>query len=120
MGWTQVAIANEIGVHQSTIFRKLNRNMGERGYRPKQAHNKVLERKRQKRVFVKITETLKDRIVKYVCKKWSPDQISNYLKKKNIFVSHESIYQLILKDKKAGETLFTYCQNFLIIGVVYN
>jgi IS30 family transposase len=111
-GWTQCSIAKEIGVHQATISRELSRNKGKKEYSPKQAHKKSIKRKQQKRVFVKITESLKDRIVKYIRKKWSPDQISNYLKKKNIFISHESIYQLIIKDKKSGGKLYTHlrCQ----------
>ena len=37
-GFTQSAIADQIGVHKSTISRELKRNTGLRGYRPKQAH----------------------------------------------------------------------------------
>ena len=35
-------IAEEIGVHRSTIYRELERNRGERGYRYKQAQEKLL------------------------------------------------------------------------------
>ena len=45
MGISQTDIANEIGVHRSTISRELNRNRGKRGYRPKQAHQMALSRR---------------------------------------------------------------------------
>ncbi len=45
MGNSQTDIANEIGVHRSTISRELNRNRGKRGYRPKQAHQMALSRR---------------------------------------------------------------------------
>ena len=44
MGHNQTKIANAIGVHKSTISRELSRNLGERGYRPKQAHRLALSR----------------------------------------------------------------------------
>ena len=47
-GMKQTAIAEEIGVHKSTICRELARNTGQRGYRPKQAHRLALERRRAK------------------------------------------------------------------------
>jgi len=40
-GDSVTAIAQALGVHYSTIFRELNRNKGERGYRYKQAQEKA-------------------------------------------------------------------------------
>ncbi len=45
---TQTDIAKIVGVHKSTISRELRRNTGERGYRPKQAHAKALQRREEK------------------------------------------------------------------------
>jgi IS30 family transposase len=42
-------IAEAIGVHPSTIGREIKRNHGRRGYRPKQAHNKAMSRRRKAR-----------------------------------------------------------------------
>ena len=44
IGLTQLKIADVIGVHKSTISRKLKRNRGGRGYRPKQANEFAKER----------------------------------------------------------------------------
>lgn len=43
----QTEIALIIGVSAPTISRELNRNTGQRGYRPKQAHNKALIRRKE-------------------------------------------------------------------------
>lgn len=45
-GFTQAAIAQEVGVHKSTISRELTRNQGQRGWRPAQAQRFRDERKR--------------------------------------------------------------------------
>ena len=45
IGNSQKEIAADIGVHKGTISRELRRNTGERGYRPKQAHEKALGRR---------------------------------------------------------------------------
>lgn len=38
-------IANELGVHRSTVYREQKRNTGKRGYRFNQANEKALERR---------------------------------------------------------------------------
>ena len=45
-GMSRSKIADSLGVHKSTISHEINRNSGKRGYRPKQAHEKSLARKR--------------------------------------------------------------------------
>ena len=44
-GTSQTTIAREIGVHKSTITRELQRNSGQRRYRPTQAHCLAQSRK---------------------------------------------------------------------------
>ena len=39
--FSQAKIAKNVGVHRSTIYREIRRNSGKRGYRPKQANNRV-------------------------------------------------------------------------------
>ena len=46
-GITQKMIAMQLNRHPSTISRELNRNLGKRGYRPKQAHQMSLKRRAQ-------------------------------------------------------------------------
>ena len=53
-GFNQTKIAKEVGVHKSTISRELERNQGLRGYRPKQAHSKAVDRKSNAAKSVKL------------------------------------------------------------------
>ncbi len=106
--FSQKDIANAIGVNKSTISRELKRNIGKRGYRNKQAHMKALERRLDKSP-PRISKEIWDKVSLYVKEDWSPDQISGELKlNENTSISHEWIYQFILKDKKAGGDLYTH------------
>ncbi len=52
-GVNNTEIADILQVHKSTVYREIKRNTGGRGYRPKQAHNLAVSRKRnsiQKRI----------------------------------------------------------------------
>ena len=40
-GLSRTEIADKLGFHKSTISREINRNIGQRGYRPKQAQRKA-------------------------------------------------------------------------------
>jgi IS30 family transposase len=111
MDHNQTQIANFIGVDTSTISRELRRNRGQRGYRPKQAHSKALNRRRQgqRRIQSETWELIETKIRL----DWSPEQISGWLLKHyQIQVSHEWIYQYILSDKQGGGDLYKHlrCQ----------
>jgi IS30 family transposase len=103
---SQTQMASIIGCHKSTIGRKLKRNGGQRGYRPKQANELSLSRKlsAHRPRIQPATWTLIESLVQ---QQWSPQQISGRLKlEQHESVSHESIYQHIYADKRAGGTLF--------------
>ena len=112
-GMSHDKIALSLGRNKSTISREFIRNTGGKGYRPKQAHQLAAERLK---IAYKAT-TITDHIISIVEEKirldWSPEQVSGrLLKEDNISISHETIYQHILKDKKAGGDLYTHlrCQ----------
>jgi len=92
----------------STISREIKRNTGGRGYRYKQADAKAIERRENaSRTPQKLTPTLVTIIEENLLKEWSPDQISGRLKEKGIAsISHETIYQHIWKNKRAGGVLY--------------
>jgi len=106
-GQTQAEIARCLGVHKSTISRGLKRNCGQRGYRPKQAHQKAMQRRKEK-VRYRIRKEDWMLIEEKIRLDWSPEQISEWLKKEHtsLQVSHEWIYQHIYADKQAGDTLY--------------
>jgi Helix-turn-helix domain len=94
-GHSQSEIATVIDRSVSTISRELARNCGARGYRPKQAHNKAVERKAIN------ARAIDDATWQFAQEKlmlqWSPDQISNYAD-----ISIETVYQRVYADKRNG------------------
>jgi IS30 family transposase len=111
IGQNQTEIAEVIGKHKSTISRELCRNQGQRGYRPKQAHQLSLNRR--KKAKPRIQETTWALVESKLQEDWSPEQISDWLKRNtDIQVSHERIYLYIYVDKCAGGNLHKHlrCQ----------
>ena len=111
MGHMQRDIAVSLGVHKSTISREIQRNTGKKGYRPKQANKKALERR--KRAQTRIRESDWHLIERLIKLDWSPEQISLYLNEEQLRqVSHEWIYQYIYQDKRMGGKLWEHlrCQ----------
>lgn len=109
IGYGPTEIAKELEVHKSTISRELRRNTGERGYRPKQANEKALERRVQatskKRISAETWEVVEEK----VRQDWSPEQVSGWLEKcQALRISPEWIYQYILAEKQAGGDLYTH------------
>jgi IS30 family transposase len=107
----QTEIARLINVHKSTISRELRRNRGMKGYRPKQAHQFSLNRRKRSKCRIEVsTWTLIETLLR---KDWSPEQVSGWLKENySLQISHEWIYQHILMDKQAGGDLHRHlrCQ----------
>jgi len=109
-GKTIAQIAEALGRHRSSIYRELNRNSGQRNYRPKQAHRKAEERRLSKRKAAKMTGRTLAYIHDKLSTEWSPDQISKMMRLDPQYtghaVSHERIYMYIWEDKRNGGTLY--------------
>ncbi len=111
IGQNQTEIAEVIGKHKSTISRELRRNQGQRGYRPKQAYEMSLNRR--KKAKPRIQEATWALIESKLQEDWSPEQISDWLEQNtDIQVSHERIYLYVYVDKRAGGNLHKHlrCQ----------
>jgi IS30 family transposase len=107
--FSQKAIADIVEVSQSTISRELKRNTGNRGYRHKQAQYWTDERKLTARKSLKMTASKITLIESKIRKRWSPEQISGWLREEqDTLISHETIYLHIWSDKKSGGNLYTY------------
>ena len=105
-------IAKIVGVDRSTIYRELKRNTGQRGYRPKQAHEKALAR-RQGKSKQRITTETWVLVEEKLRLDWSPEQIASWLKKHGYeTISHEWIYQYVYAGKRADGNLHEHlrCQ----------
>ena len=105
-GKNQIEIAQAIGSSQATISKELSRNGGKRGYRPAQADRLAMVRKVEKRTRpLVMVGTLKDEVEARLMIKHSPDQISKSLAINGLKVSHETIYQHVVRDREAGGDL---------------
>lgn len=106
-----VEIAEVVGVNKSTISREIRRNQSQRGYRPQWAQH--LAKQRRRKCQPMITEQGWAQVEQLLRQEWSPEQISGRLKQEHSFhISHEWIYQHILKDRRAGGDLYRHlrCQ----------
>ena len=100
-------IAKELKRDVSTLSRETRRNRGERGYRPNQAHRLACERKSRCVNGQMIDQQVWDAAQLCLKEKWSPEQIAGRFRLLGIgMISHESIYQRLLQDKKTGGTLY--------------
>jgi IS30 family transposase len=105
----QKEIGEIVGVSAATISRELKRNTGKRGYRPKQANIKTVNRRKEATKAVKMTDELVCLIDVKIQQEWSPEQISGGLNlEENIQLSHERIYQPIWTDKRHGGELYKH------------
>ena len=105
-GKRQNEIATLMNRAASSISRELRRNRGQRGYRPKQAHELSQARMRACDNGRRITDEVWAIVDTRLAETWSPEQISGHLKANDqATVSHETIYQRIYADKRAGGSL---------------
>ena len=108
-GFSQKAIADELGRNSSTICRELKRNTGKKGYRPKQAHEMAIAREANKPKSKKVSAALLFKINEKLQLDWSPEQIFGYYQNQGEkMLSHESIYQYIWRDKAEGGLLYKH------------
>ena len=107
IGFSNISIAKEIGVHKSSLVRELKRNCDKHSYSGTNSHQYAMERqndKPRKKVF---TNEMNKYLVEKLEKKWSPEQIKGRCDKEGVpMVCHETLYQLIWKDKAAGGKLW--------------
>lgn len=105
-GLNQSVIATELGVHKSTICRELQRNTGQRGYRPQQADGMAKARQQQRAASLRIEAGTWSIVEEKLRLEWSPEQVSGWLLASAVIsVSHERIYQYIYADQSQGGTL---------------
>ena len=106
-GTSQESIASVLGLSQTTVSRELRRNRGQRGYRFKQAEAKAQARQAIRRKPRKLTASVRRKVeAKLRQMRWSPEQISGWLRDQGIKLSHERIYQMIWQDKRDGGNLW--------------
>jgi len=105
-------IAECMGRHRSSIYRELKRNRCHHidgFYRPSKAHRRTVARRRRSRRNRHFTDADFKLVRRLLRKKWSPEQISGYLRQQHQrSFSHETLYQYIWRDKVVGGDLWTH------------
>ena len=111
----QKEIAKAINVSPSTVSREIRRNSGVRGrYNWETAQANAVQTKRRKPGNRSIDkDVMEEARLLLVTEQWSPEQISGVLAKDDKYISHETIYRMIRKDKAEGGTLYKHCRHKL-------
>jgi IS30 family transposase len=110
-GQNQSQIAQVLGCHKSTISREIQRNSGQKGYRPYQADELAYDRQCEayRSRIAWGTWQLVERLLR---QDWSPEQIAGRLKlEKKPTVSHECIYLYVYAEKRRGGTLHQHLRS---------
>lgn len=101
-------IAKHLNRSPSTISREINRNGGVGKYRAIKADRQAwIKAKRPKKCKLQSNINLANIVAKKLALKWSPEQISGFLKRKypgntDMHVSHESIYKTIFIQSRGA------------------
>jgi IS30 family transposase len=108
-GKSKTEIAKKLKVHKSTISRELKRNIGRKGYRPKQAQQKASERWHSAAKAIKFTPEISKYVSGCLKRDWSPEQIFGRMKYEGgVTISPERIYRFVGEDKANGGDLWTH------------
>ncbi len=108
-GFLQSDIAKRLAVSASTISRELRRNSLNGEYLFIHANMAAVLRRHEANAKPRcMLDSVVNRIENHLREEWSPEQISGRLKLEGIFVSHETIYQHVWRDKKSGGDLFQH------------
>jgi IS30 family transposase len=107
-GTIMTKICQLMGRSRATLYRELNRNSGDRGYRPKQAQVRAQKRLESPR-HSKWSVAVQAYVTKALETDFSPKQISATMTLDGLeAISHERIYQFIYQDMQAGGMLYTH------------
>ena len=108
------AIAIQLGRHFSTLYRELARNrcyIIDDAYRPSKAQRRTIARRKRSRRNRHYTHDDFKLARQLLRKKLSPEQIVGFIHRfslLNRYLSHETIYQYIWRDKAEGSSLWEH------------
>lgn len=106
-------IADHLGFHKATIYRELERNSNQHGYRPDWASQQYLARKFHHGFKLDKNPALRELVIARLKEGWSPLQIAGRLKKSagRCVVSHETIYAYLYSPSGKAQHLHQLLQN---------
>lgn len=103
------ALARTLGRHRSTISREFKRNSArlDGAYRHQKAQERTNGRRSRSRRNSQFTTEQWKLVEDLLHQDFSPEQASGRLRREGILsISHETIYQYVLRDKRKGGTLY--------------
>ena len=109
-------IARVMGRHRTTIWRERKRNAAphDGSYRYARAHDRAVARRKRSRRNQQFGSEALSRVEKLLGEKWSPEQISGYLRRTGeLSISHETIYRHVWRDRRAGGSLHSHLRQAL-------
>ena len=100
-GRTISSIARQIGVSKSTVSREVRRNGNRRGKYYYKPADELASVRRERSVSNRRTppQVLAEARRLLVVEDWSPRQISGWMGKRGVCISHERIYQMVRADE---------------------
>ena len=111
-GCNQAAIARVLGRHRSTISREVRRNSKDcqgRAYRPDLADDYARWRRGRSRRNERFGACEWRMVEACIKQQWSPEQAAGWLRRKRqLSISHETIYRHIWRDRKKGGGLYLH------------
>ena len=113
-GYNQREIANEIGVHPSTICREFQRfkKTNKTTYHPESLQIEAKKNHIQKPKRSAMTNIIEKYVRQSLKKDWSPEQLVGRMKIDiNQTISHETIYQFIYANKAHGGLLYKHLRH---------
>jgi IS30 family transposase len=108
VGLKPAEIARELGRHRSTVSRELKRNAApyDEWYRARRAQQRAHARRYRSRRNSQFGREHWERVEGLLREEWSPEQVSGHLRlKRELAISHETIYRHIWRDLRSGGTL---------------
>lgn len=106
-------IASTINVHVSTVYREIRRNSSRYTgvYGHAVAQRNASRRKLRYQSPRRLTPSVRASVIRHLMKRWSPKQIAGRFRLLGRqMVSHETIYEMIRRDKARGGRLYRYCR----------
>lgn len=110
-GLNQSQMARELGRHRSTVCREFRRNCSRSDghYRPSKAQERTNGRRSRSRRNRRFTPQDLALVNGLLCRQWSPEQVAGHLARTGqLWISHETIYRYIWRDKREGGLLYTH------------
>lgn len=109
-GLSQAAIARKVRRAPSTISRELRRNARGSGiYRAPEAEQRARARRSKSRRHSSFSAEQWAIVENRLVLDWSPEQVAGRLRLKALlYISHDTIYRHIRRDRRAGGTLHTH------------